>query len=42
MCCAGPGAKLRRLFSSGFVADLPIRPRIETSAISAGKMERIP
>jgi hypothetical protein len=39
---AGPGATWLRLSSSGCVAELPISPRIETSAISAGNIERIP
>jgi hypothetical protein len=39
---AGPGAKPPRLSRSGLVAESPIRPRIETSAIRAGKIERTP
>jgi len=39
---AGPGAKLPRFVRSGLVADSPIRPTIETSAISAGNIDRIP
>ena len=38
----GPGATLPRLSISGWVADSPISPRIETSTISAGKIDRMP
>src|SRR5919108_4072500 len=39
---AGPGAMVLRLSSRGWVADWPTSPRIETSARSAGKIERTP
>ena len=42
ICFAGPGATTPRLSISGWVADLPISPRIEISARRAGKIERIP
>ena len=35
---AGPGATVPSSSSSGWVADSPTRPRIETSTISAGKI----
>jgi hypothetical protein len=41
MSFAGPGATVERLSISGCVADGPITPRIETSASSAGKIERM-
>ena len=37
---AGPGVSLPRLSSRGCVAELPTSPRIETSAMSAGKIAR--
>ena len=40
--CTDPGASLLRLSINGCVADGPISPRIETSAMSAGKIARIP
>ena len=40
--CAGPGATFSRFLSSSSVADRPIRPRIDTTTSSAGKIERIP
>ena len=39
---AGPGATVLMLSMSGWVAEAPTSPRIETSAISIGKIERIP
>jgi hypothetical protein len=42
MSLAGPGATLPRLSISGWVAEWPTSPRIETSASSAGKIARIP
>ena len=42
MSLAGPGATWATLSSSGWVADGPISPRIETSAMSAGKIASTP
>ncbi len=42
MCWAGPGAILPRFVISGPVAEGPISPRMETMAISAGKMAWMP
>ncbi len=42
ICLAGPGATALRLSISGWVADGPTRPRIESKAISAGKIARTP
>jgi len=39
---AGPGATLPTLSISGWVADWPTRPRIETRTSSSGKIDRIP
>ncbi len=37
-----PGASEPRWLMSGWVAECPIRPRIETSAIMAGKIAWMP
>ena len=42
MSLAGPGATCETLSSSGCVADGPISPRIETNAMMAGKIARMP
>ena len=42
MSLAGPGATCDTLSSNGCVADGPISPRIETSAMIAGKIARMP
>ena len=42
MLFAGPGATLPRFSISGCVAECPIKPRIETSAIKAGKIAKTP
>jgi len=39
---AGPGATLLRFSISGWVAEWPTRPRIETSAMMAGKIASTP
>ena len=42
ICWAVPGASLSRLSISVLVAEWPTSPTIEISAITAGKMARIP
>jgi hypothetical protein len=42
ICFPGPGASEFRLLRSGWVAECPISPRIETSARSAGKIASTP